>query len=296
MPDPKNNATHRSIGIASGLIAALIWGGFPVMTRLGVTDQSLDGWDVTFIRFVTAALITLPILFRHGFSARPLWSVPVMVSGLGFPYILIIAKGLEAAPVQQFAAITPAMMIVLSTILASLLAGRAPPPRVLAGVSVIFFGVALMGYASLHTDGVGNLWSYGMFLLGAMLWAIYTVVTRQIGISALHATALVSFWSALSMTPIYFLLRGDALLSAPMSVIWVQALYQGVLVAVIALFFYSKSVQNLGAIGGAVFAALVPGLATLYAAVFLQEQLSYLGLVSIGIVSLGMIFTLTRAR
>ncbi|MEI2387104.1 DMT family transporter [Breoghania sp. JC706] len=276
----------------SGLCAALIWGGFPVVTRLGVTSQSLDAWDVAFIRFTVAALVTLPYLMKHGFGFRPVGAVVLMVAGIGVPYILTIAQGLSSAPVRLFAAVTPPMMVGLSTLLVSLLYRRLPPRAVLAGVAVIVVGVTMMGATSLLEDGASPLGAYLLFLLGALLWAGFTVTTKETGISAMKATALVSFWSAVCLWPVYLWLKGTAIVHVPLDVIATQAIYQGILVSVGALFFYSTAVRALGAIAGSTFAALVPGFATVWAAVLLGEVPSAFAIVSIAVVSTGMIVTL----
>jgi len=287
----------RLIGIASGIAAALIWGSFPVVTRIGVTDQSLDPWDMAFIRFVVAALVTLPILLRRGFFCHPRRALPILVIGIGFPYILVITEGLVEAPVQQFAAITPASMIGFSTLVVSLLRRRMPAWPVLLGVTVILLGVALTALSSLMESGAGPLRSYFLFILGALMWSAYTVTTREIDISALQATALVSFWSAAVYSPFYLAFKGTVLFDqvAP-ATIATQAVYQGLLVSVIALFLYSKAVENLGVIAGSVFAALVPGFATLYAVIFLQERPGPLAIASVVAVSFGMIVTLAASR
>ena len=49
-----------------GLAATLIWGAFPVMTRFGIQQSSLDFYDITFLRFATAGLILLPYLLVKG--------------------------------------------------------------------------------------------------------------------------------------------------------------------------------------------------------------------------------------
>lgn len=288
--------SQRFIGIICGLLTALIWGGFPVITRLGVTGQNLNAWDVTFIRFATAAILTLPIVIKHGWWFRPSCSVPMMVIGIGFPYILVVAKGLEYAPVQQFAAITPSMMIVLSAVMVAYLRRTMLSAQVMLGISVIMLGAILMIILSLIDYGYTHLQAYALFLLGALLWAGYTVCTKEIGIGALQATALVSFWSAISMTPIYFMVRGTTLLTMPWSVIFSQAFYQGFLVSVLALFFYSKAIENLGSVVGATFAAFVPGLAACYAWLFLNEPVSWVSLISLALVSIGMISILYTPR
>jgi drug/metabolite transporter (DMT)-like permease len=56
--------------VVSGAFAALIWGTFPVVTKLGMTD-ALTAFDITALRFAVAGAVLLPL-----FARRRLGSVP----------------------------------------------------------------------------------------------------------------------------------------------------------------------------------------------------------------------------
>ncbi|MCY1381832.1 hypothetical protein D9M69_697890 [compost metagenome] len=85
-------------------------------------------------------------------------------------------------------------------------------------------------------------------------------------------------------------------MQAPLGDIGVQAFYQGVMVSTVALFFFSKSVQILGAAVGATFAALVPGAATLLALLVLDERPSATAIAGLVIVTGGMTAMLIQQR
>ena len=293
---PEPSALDRVAGVGSGLLAALIWGGFPVVTRLGVTGQDLDALDVTFIRFFTAALVTLPYLLRTGFFCSPLFALPLMVTGVGFPYIWIVSAGLAAAPVQHFAAVTPAMVIVFSTLTVGILRRRLPHPLVLASIGVILIGVIFTAWSGFSDAPAGLARSYVLFLIGAFLWAVYTVTADALGLQAMRATALVSVWSIVSFVPIYFSLKGVSILDAAPRALAIQAVYQGLMLSVGALYFYSKAVRLLGVISGSTFVALVPGVATIYAAFLLQEQPGITVIAGLVLVSLGMGATMAASN
>ncbi len=88
--------SKRMAGLLYGLGAAVIWGGFPVMTRFGVTSSGLDMYDVTFIRFAVASLLTFPVLIK---ARWPDWRVTGLLTlGIGAPYILVVSDGLARAP------------------------------------------------------------------------------------------------------------------------------------------------------------------------------------------------------
>lgn len=283
----------RMSGLLCGLAAALIWGGFPVITRFGATRAGLDMYDITFIRFSVASLLTFPVLLR---SKRPSWRLTATLTlGIGAPYILVVSDGLTHAPVALFAVLTPGIMVMFSTGLGAFLLKERLSLRQGAGIVAIVVGSALVTLEYLLLSPSIAI-PAGLFVLGGFLWAVYTVSAKQSHINAITATATVSVASILGYAPVYFYLKGFELLRSPWSSILEQAIYQGVLVSVVALYFYSKAVSLLGATIGASFAALVPVLATIEAALLLGELPSSASIIGLAISVVGIAAVLAAPK
>ncbi|MGJ3265080.1 MAG: DMT family transporter [Salinarimonas sp.] len=291
--DPRDSRA-RWTGIACGLAAALIWGAFPVMTRLGLTRSGLDGADITFIRYTVSGLILAPWLLRRGLGGVGWGAIAAMVVGIGAPYMLVVSVGLAQAPVEQFAVATPASMIVFASLITFAVTGARPSRRVAFGIAVIVVGILIAGSDDIRAARTPPA-TWAIFLVGGLLWAIYTVTSKRCGVSALHATALVSVVSMVAYGPYYLATEGTRLFTLPPAVLATQALYQGVLVSIFALFFYSKAVVLLGAAVGATFAALVPASAIVLAALLLGEPPGATAAAGLVIVTLGMATTLRQA-
>lgn len=288
--------SDRLNGVLCGLAAALIWGAFPVATRFGIEHTSLDGYDITFIRFGVSGIILFPFLLASGLKGLGWKQVTLMVVGIGAPYMLIVSLGLTDAPVERFAVITPGSMIIFSVVLGAYFLNNKLTPREMVGVMTIVCGIFLIGYNSFGRPLPGSLYSFALFVLGGLMWATYTIATRRYNVGSMHATIVVSVYSMILYTPFYFLVKGDSFLQhSPRDLIF-QAVYQGVLVSIFALFFYSKAVFLLGSTVGSTFAALVPGAAVVLAAIFLGEQLSALSIAGLSTVTLGMVLCLARGR
>ncbi|AZD08920.1 Permease of the drug/metabolite transporter (DMT) superfamily [Pseudomonas chlororaphis] len=286
---------QRWAGILCGLAAAFIWGAFPVVTRLGLTRTPLDAYDITCIRYGVSGLILLPYLLRHGRRGLGWTTIGLMVVGIGAPYMLVVAQGLALAPVELFAVVTPGSMILLSILISARLSGTRPGARANAGTALIIGGMLLAGWHS-FAGAQASLYAYLMFLLGGLLWAIYTLVAKWSGSDALHATAIVSVCSMVLYLPLYLASRGLRILQAPLWDIGIQVVYQGLLVSTVALFFYSRSVQLLGASLGSTFAALVPGTAMVLAALLLGERADNTAIAGLLVVTAGMLLTLLPQR
>lgn len=115
---------HYWSGVIYGSLASIIWAAFPVMTRFGLSRSNFDEWDMTFIRFFLSGFIAIPYFMYKSHKKEivgvPLKGIVFMVVGLGAPYMYVIALGLKFAPVEQFAVVTPASMIVFSLLLSVL--------------------------------------------------------------------------------------------------------------------------------------------------------------------------------
>lgn len=287
-----DNPKNRLNGILCGLASSLIWGAFPVMTRFGVSQTSLDASDITFIRYSVSGAILLPFLLRSGLRGLGWKEIALMVLGIGSPYMLVVSQGLTSAPVEHFAVITPGSMIMFSILISVFFLGARLSLKELSGIGLIMAGVGLVGYQNLQGATSGQYHTYFIFLLGGLLWSIYTVSTKQFSVTAFHATAVVSVFSMIIYLPIYLYFDCCNVFHAPLEDVMVQVVYQGILVSMIALFFYSKAVQLLGASIGATFAALVPGAAIVLATLVLGEPPSTISLLGLCVVTCGMIMTL----
>lgn len=275
--------SKRMAGLLYGLGAAVIWGGFPVMTRFGVTSSGLDMYDVTFIRFAVASLLTFPVLIK---ARWPDWRVTGLLTlGIGAPYILVVSDGLARAPVALFAVLTPTSMVLFSACLGAWILGDRLGRWQLGGIAAICVGSTIA--ATALTGHAGSPAALGLFVVGGALWAIYTVVAKAAGLDAWVATAAVSTTSMIAYGLPYLIIRGGAFLDHPWPGVIGQALYQGALVSVVALFCYSKAVQLLGASVGACFAALVPAMAMVGGVVLLGEVPAPLSALGLAVSTLG---------
>ncbi len=148
-----------------------------------------------------------------------------------------------------------------------------------------------------HSEAHGTTWdtsrTFGdtLFLLAAFLTAIFTVITRQAKLDPIHAAALVSTGSLIIWLPFYLTPPENHLFQIPLRDLALQAIFQGVLVTIISLVLYVRSVAILGASRGAAFGALVPALTAFLAIPLLGEWPSDIGWVAIVLISAGVYLT-----
>ncbi len=280
-----------SAGIAFGLLTSLIWGSWPVMSRLGV-EQSLNPADVAFLRFAVAGLILLPIFLRRGVRGLGWGRGMVLAAGAGVSYVMFSVSGFTLAPAGHGGVIIPSTMLTCAAVGAWLLLGERPPLSRVAGLVIILAGVLTIGWHSLAQGGPDTWKGDLMFMVGGMLWAVYTLGSRAWGADPWQATAIVSVFSLVVFLPYYIIFHGDSLLAVPLSELLIQGVYQGVVAGILALLFYTKAVAILGAARAAVFAAFVPAITALLAYPLLGEVPAWREMLGIAVVSLGMLLAL----
>ncbi|WP_299621287.1 DMT family transporter [Pelagibius sp.] len=298
---PASQASALPAAVLYGLTASLIWGAWPVVSALGIR-QSLAAADIAALRFLVAGLILLPLVIRNGAGNLGPgglgWARALFLSlGAGAPYVLVTAGGLTYAPAGQGGIIGPSCMLVFATLGGWLLLGDRPPRQRLIGIALMLTGVLLIGGQTLG-DYRAEQWQAEqwkgqlMFACGGLLWASYTVALRAWGADPLQATALVSVLSLLIYGPIYLLTAEPQLFAAPWTEIAEQAVFQGLVAAILALICYSRAVALLGAGRGAVFVTLVPAIAVLLAYPVLGEMPSATDLTGAALVTAGMVTAL----
>lgn len=279
-------------GISAGLMAALIWGGWPVLSKLALT-QSLSGYDITALRFSIAGLLLAPVLYVERIQFKLIVTKgAVLAIGAGAPYVLLSSYGLNFAPAGHFGIIAPSCMLIFTLVGSSVFLKESISASRLFGVMLILLGIVVVGISSLITVSVETLFGDLMFVGCGLLWASYTVLCKRWGIKPLIATAMVSFVSLLIFMPGYFATQGTALFDVGVETLLMQGLFQGVLAAIVALFLYSKAVELLGSSQGALFAALVPAVALLMSVPVLGESIGLTELGGVCVVTLGMLIAL----
>jgi len=282
-----------STAIIYGVLAAAIWGAWPTGSRLGL-QETLSVYDLVALRIGTSGLLLLPLVWRRGVGGIGWPGAIVLAIGAGALFVLAGIGGFSLAPASHGGVIIPSTMIVLSTLGGWLALGDRPGTARLAGLAIIIVGVVLVGWDSWSAGGGGDRAWIGhlLFVAAGLLWATYTVASRVWQVDPLHAIALVSVLSMTVYLPAYAVFGSPGILAAPLAEVAFQAVFQGVLVGILALLFYTRAVASLGAARGALFGALVPGLAVLWAYPVLGEVPTWRELLGFVTVTAGMVYVL----
>ncbi len=241
------------------LLAVAVWSGWMVVTRVAVTSD-LAAEDLAALRFSSAGLILLPVIWRRGFAlARLGWrGLAVVTLCAGVPYVLLASHGLGLARAAEAGVLIPGTIPLFVGLLSLLLLRERLGVIACLGLGLIVAGVAILTLPAVLAAAGAQLLGFGVCLLSALIWAVYTIAARRAALDAMHMTAIITVASALWFLPVYLLLPDQALWRADGMSIAVQLLYQGPLTGIVALYAYTRAVDILGAARSAAFTALLP--------------------------------------
>ncbi len=290
---------HLLAGLLAGILTAMLWGSWAVVSRIGVTG-TLGIWDVCLLRYLATVLVLLPWLVRRTTFSRDgimgvRWpAVATLALTGGLPYMLVVLAGLAEAPASRHAVFGSGLMPLITLALSSLLLDERPSARQILGTLVTFAGVLLTVLQALGASAVPLGYGDVLFVVSALLWAGYTVAARVHRVPALPAVVVLTLTGLVGTLAIYVPVFGLRFLAAPWTEILGQAFYQGIVTGLFGTLLYMRTGELLGASRAALFVALVPPMVTLFAWAALGEVPTTLSLAGVALVSLGMIVAVLR--
>jgi drug/metabolite transporter (DMT)-like permease len=279
------------LGVASGLVVVVCWAGWIIATRFAVTTH-LGPYDVAFLRYLVSSVLLAPVLMREGLAVHRIgaWNTLLLVCGAGLPFLLVASTGMTFAPASDVGAVMVGTMPVFVAMLSAVIGRERFDTLRIVGFVAVIAGIAGIGAHGLFNFDSGAWRGHLLFLAAAAMFATYTVTFRRSGIGPWHAAAIVNFYSLLVIVPTWLVLSGSHFLQVPMTEIATQAVMQGVVAGIVALFFFGEAVRRLGASRAAVLGSLTPVLAALMAIPLLGEFPTDLTWAAIVVVSIGVIF------
>jgi drug/metabolite transporter (DMT)-like permease len=249
----------------------LIWSGFVLVARMGGTS-ALNAFDITALRFGVAGLVFLPLwLFWKRF---PLFNKTVLSLALtgGISYSVVVYLAFKHAPAAHGAVLISGLLPFFVPLLAFALLKEPLRRNLRLALPVIAVGIICLG-VDIFSRSENTLLGDLLLVASSLIWALYTILAKRSGLGAWETAIGNSLLSALFFLPVYILFLPKAIFDASMADIVLQAVYQGVVVAVIAMLFYMAAMTRLGPTRTGACMALVPALAGIGASLILGEAL-----------------------
>lgn len=290
---PTSMPSRERAGLAYGLLAALIWGGYVTITHCGIT-MGLSPFDLSALRYGTAGVVMLPWLLRNSprnFGGVGLPKALFLAAMAGPAFVLVGSSGFLFAPLAHGALFQLGSLTLLGILLSAFLVGEEVGRLRIIGMAIVIVGLGVMAGPELLTGGTSALLGDGLFICAGAMWALFTVLQRRWRIDPLAATAAVSVVSAVVYIPIYLVFHGTSQLFAiPTWVLGLQIVVAGLLSGVVALFAFSRAAEYLGPGRASLFPALAPAIAILLGIPISNIYPTGLQVFGLVVLSVGLIF------
>ena len=279
----------RAFGLIAAMATVTIWAGFMLITRFAVqSDFTIE--ELLVLRLLPGAIVMLPWMWKLGVMppkmAWPRAAMLMVGASAVFPYV--VSKGLAFAPASDGGALAPGMLPFWAALAAYALAGEVPGPRRRAGLAIILLGALLVSLWPILKGGSDGAWrGHLMFLSGSGLWAIYSVVFRQSGLSPMQGLVIGLFWGTLAAVPVLFMSGNVSFSSVPWPDIWIMIIIQSFIIGILAMVLFSYAVKLLGAAQSSAFGALTPLMALMGGVLFLGETVTPLKVFGVILVAVG---------
>ena len=279
-----SDRSYRLTGYALLIFTLCVWTSFILISRMGGRSV-LTPWDITALRFGTAALVLLPVAIvrgvRHYFTVRFL--TLALLGGIG--YAALAYAGFQRAPASHGAVLLSGILPFWTAIATWLVLKEGMTRDRWIGLACIAVGIGSMAWAEFQQHasfGLGEI----CFIAASACWGFYTALLKRWQVPPLEATMGVALMSALLFMPVYALFLHSGMALAGWGMILTQSLFQGILVVIVAMLTFIEAMRRLGPFTTGSFLALAPVLGATLAVPLLGEPLTIsvvLGLVGVSV-------------
>lgn len=272
--------------VLAALAMVFIWSGWITVSRYGVHTQ-LQPADITLLRYWTALLVVSPLVYRFSWRRFRLWQYLMVGLGVGFPYTMLSFYGLKVLRAAHAGVLVNGMLPVLGAIAAWLLFRQRIAAHRYAAIGLIFLSNLVMtGGTVFSVDRAGGI---ALLLLAAICYTFHMTGIRLCGMTWKDAIVVVPVVNTVLFTPLWYLFPSGFFRSS-LQDIAIQAIYQGVVVNVLALMCVAYAIRHLGTITVSLFMSFVPVSTALLAWGLLGEALRPWEIAGIAGCSLGLLW------
>lgn len=279
------------LGLMAAFGIVMFWSGWLVTSRAGV-QSSLTVYDLLAFRFGIATLLTLPfVLYAKPWRHMTFQQIWVTTAAIGLPYSFIIFSAFQDAPAAHGAVFMNGMLPPLIMLLAFIMFREKPSLQHILGAILIIVGASFAGFGIAGFDIATTWFGDLLFMVAGSLFAIYMILNRVWHLTVTQIWLCGSVLNAIVFMPIYWLFLPSGISETSMDQLWFQAAYQGIVPNIIGLVLIAIAVRNVGPSVTAALMSGVPGIGAFLAFVFLGETPTWLGIVSLMILTPGVIIS-----
>lgn len=279
----------RLIGTACAVSVMLLWTGFVLSARYGVsagTGVRLAPLDLAALRFAVSGLAAAALWSMGIGRGLPLRRGFVLAGFAGLGFGLPAYIGFSLAPAAHGAVLLSGTLPFLVAIGTWWVFGERWSRARAISLALVLAGLLLLGAESYGAERAppgawrGDL----LFLAASSSWAVYTVLARRWNVGPAQSVVAVGIGCAGVFLPVWWAAVPHAIHAVPWPELLFQGVYQGLLATGVSLFLYTTALARIGVARLTTITALTPGMAGVLAVPVLHEPIGPLALMGLALV------------
>lgn len=284
-------------GHSLAFVTVLIWGTTFISTKILL--RAFSPVTILFLRFLTgflALLLVYPRRLRVEERKRELYFAGAGLCGISLYYLME-----NMALVYSFASNVGVIISTAPFFTAMLahffLGGEKLRLRFFAGFAVALTGIFLIsvnGMSNFQLNPLGDLFA----LFAAMLWAVYSILTRKIGgfgYNNILVTRRIFFYGLVLAFPALFFFPLDLELNQVIQPVNLfNILFLGLGASALCFATWNAALKILGAVKTSVYIYMVPVVTAAASFLFLREEITGLALLGIFLTLAGLFISQDR--
>ena len=183
-----------ALGYAAIITTLFLWSGFFLSLRGGAISD-LQPADIALARFLIPAAVLLPFVLKSMNQIRAVPSKYLLgiIVGSGLPYLLIAGTAMHYAPVSHGSALIPGTLPLFVSAIAVLCYQQPLSQHRIIGLSAVLLGILVFLLSNLGAEyNWLQLKGHSLFLVGSLMWAIFTISARVANLNAYVCAGFVS--------------------------------------------------------------------------------------------------------
>ncbi|MGP4076566.1 DMT family transporter [Halobacillus sp. K22] len=283
------------------LIFVVLFYAGNILTGKAMND--LPPFTIAFFRLLVAFIFLLPIGIKSAWKARNTfreYKGPFLIMTLtGVTFFNTFIYGALQFTTASNVSVLETVIPVVTVVLSALIVKEKLPLIKWTGVALSFLGAVWVVMDGRLLELFSSSWNVGdVIMIGAIsCWAIYSIVVKQY-MHLFPAYGVLLVMTGMSVLILLPFVAVEWTIGSVPSLgevkYWIGFLYLGVFPSVIALVFYNRAVERLGASQASVFLNFLPVVTMIGAYVWLGETIKLPEIAGAFIVIAGVILT-TRA-
>ena len=283
-------------GYLASVTVVFIWSMWLVVSRLAA-GSPLTVFDLAAFRYGVAGIVALPFVLRYRPWRRlSLFQMAMISFILGPIYIMAVFGGFAYAPAAHGGIFMNGVLPLISISIGLVFLAATPQPRQIIGALIILAAALVLATDAQGLD-VSQSWRADLlFVVGALFFAVYIVLSRQWALKTTEILFCGTVINAVIYLPIWALFLPSGIAEASAHDLALQMGYQGLVPNLVGLLLIAYSSRTIGAEATSGVLAAVPALGAVFGVLLLNEPLSGMSWIAIGVLTFGLLLTTLRMK